>query len=329
MKSQIKGYLDRFTENISFKTKNKFFEDEKLLETISYRAALETLIDSSAANKKPHEIFYGVSDQFWYWLITEGTRRNERLADILPKFPDEFTQETFTGSKGDATLNEAFIYYKLFKKFYKQHRGNIADVNAMLDFGCGWGRFIRFFIKDVDSEKIWGADPMSEMIELCKSQNSWCRFEAINPAPPSHLPGDHFDLIYSYSVFSHLSEQFHLQLLDEIYRILRPGGIYMTTTRSRDFIVETAKMRARLGIDKEHPVQIGTSVAFPDTQKTLAEFDAGKYCFHGHDDSDRNYWGEAAIPKKYVVENWTPKFKLLEFHEMIPQNIIVVQKPFS
>jgi ubiquinone/menaquinone biosynthesis C-methylase UbiE len=55
----------------------------------------------------------------------------------------------------------------------------------MLDFGCGWGRMIRFFMKDIQTSKIWGSDPDKEMIEICKEQNKYCNFEHVNTYPPT------------------------------------------------------------------------------------------------------------------------------------------------
>ena len=85
---------------------------------------------------------------------------------------------------------------------------------------------------------LWGCDPVPEMIQLCEVQNKWASFKLINPNPPTSFPSNHFDMIYSFSVFSHLSEDFHFKVLNEIKRILKPGGIYMTTTRNRNFIYE-------------------------------------------------------------------------------------------
>ena len=72
--------------------------------------------------------------------------------------PEVSIQETYTGGSGDSTLREGFNAYRLFKKCYETHVGPIESCRAVLDFGCGWGRIIRFFLKDVEPEKLLGVD---------------------------------------------------------------------------------------------------------------------------------------------------------------------------
>jgi len=76
--------------------------------------------------------------------------------------PDEDVQLTFTGNIGDAVLLEGFSAYRVFKELYEVYVGPLATCENVLDFGCGWGRIIRFFLKDLDSIHLWGADPATE-----------------------------------------------------------------------------------------------------------------------------------------------------------------------
>src|SRR5262249_55761974 len=148
---------------------------------------------------------------------------------------DEEVQVRLTGDKGDSVLKEGFLAYKLFKRMYESYVGDIGQCDKVLDFGCGWGRIIRFFLKDLHPSRLYGADPLGEMIDLCKKTNRWCNFRLISTSPPSPFPDDTFDLIYSYSVFSHLSEEMHVRWLEDLSRILRPGGLLVATTREREY----------------------------------------------------------------------------------------------
>jgi 2-polyprenyl-3-methyl-5-hydroxy-6-metoxy-1,4-benzoquinol methylase len=51
---------------------------------------------------------------------------------------------------------------------------------------------------------------------------------------PSDYREGTFDMIYAYSVFSHLSEQCHLAWASEFARILKPGGTVCLTTQARN-----------------------------------------------------------------------------------------------
>jgi hypothetical protein len=79
-----------------------------------------------------------------------------------------------------------------------------------------WGQIIRFFLRDVDPSRLWGADPVADMIEFCRSTNRWCTFELTKTRPPTTFPPDTFDMIYAFSVFSRLSERMHEDWLIEL-----------------------------------------------------------------------------------------------------------------
>ena len=327
MKQLIKNYISKVTDNVVHKIIANSTEKASFVDNIAFQAASESILKNTTASSTPDEIFYGISDAFWYWLNTEGVRKNSMLRKILPGTPTNYIQEFFTGTHGDKSLNEGFGYYKVVKEQYQKYNGDIARAHNILDFGCGWGRIIRFFIKDIQSSKIWGCDPEEDMIKICKEQNKYCNFECIKSYPPTSFHDNTFDLIYSYSVFSHLSEDLHLRILQEIKRILRPGGIYITTTRKREFIEECAQLRERKDLATLNPAVAGSSVAFPDTKKSQSEFDEGLYCHHSFNDKKWPYWGETAISKKYVLDHWTETFTFLDFIEEIGQDVIIVQKP--
>ena len=91
-------------------------------------------------------------------MNTTGRRRRKAIARLLPKMPEVSIQELYTGSSGDVTLREGFDAYKIFKNSYETYVGPIGSCRAVLDFGCGWGRIIRFFLKDVEPERLSGVD---------------------------------------------------------------------------------------------------------------------------------------------------------------------------
>ncbi len=307
VKQLIKKGINKIFGNGSNQIKKQNNQNELLAENLAFRVSLETLLNINNIGKSPNEIFLGITDQFWFWLNTEGIRKSAALRNLLPGLADEITQKEFTGDTGDRTLWEGFYFYRLFKENFEKYKGNISTAKV-LDFGCGWGRIIRYFIKDMPASNLWGCDPTSEMITLCKEQNKWANFELINPDPPSSFPDDTFDMIYSFSVFSHLSEEFHFKVLQEIKRILKPGGIYMTTTRNRDFV--------------------SGCKAFIDIPKSLSIYDAGSYCHHNYNDTKWPYWGETAISKQYVLDRWTNEFTSLDYIYDNIQNLIIVQKPY-
>jgi SAM-dependent methyltransferase len=303
-------------------------------DVVAYQAALKMILSDSSTDKAPNETFSGISDDFWFWLHTEGYRSSPVLQSILPGMPDENIQLMFTGNKGDLVLNEGFSAYKLFKNLYASYIGPIDQCNSILDFGCGWGRIIRFFIKDIAPSKLWGCDPVEEMINICKEQNRRCNFKTIDAKPPSPFQDETFSLIYSFSVFSHLSEEMQKDLVAELSRILKPGGLLIATTRSRNFIEDCAKLRRRKDLDSVHEGPRSSTSAFLNTQECLSDYDSGRYCFSQlvHE-GEWSYWGEAAIPKDYVVHQWTQALTFVDYIDIYGglayQSIIVMRKPVA
>src|SRR5207253_7435957 len=52
-----------------------------------------------------------------------------------------------------------------------------------------------------------------------------------NTFPPTRYNNGIFDVVYAYSVFSHLSEDSHLAWAGEFARVLKPGGTVILTTQ--------------------------------------------------------------------------------------------------
>jgi SAM-dependent methyltransferase len=263
-------------------------------------------------------------------MNTVGRRRFKSIAHILPGLPGAAMQATFTGNAGDTTLLEGFRVYQVFKRCYESHVGPIGSCKGILDFGCGWGRIIRFWLRDVSPENVSGVDHSVEAIQACKETNRWSQFTLIEPNPPTSLPAGAYDLIYLFSVFSHLPEAMHWELLKEFRRLLVPGGLLIATTRARAFIEFCESLRHDPQL-KDKPNWLSqSSKVFPDTKASLDDYDAGKFCYGSLGAAGRwSFWGEACIPKLYVERRWSELFDVCEYiadPAVCPQNVIVAQK---
>jgi SAM-dependent methyltransferase len=105
---------------------------------------------------------------------------------------------------------------------------DLARADRVLDFGCGCGRTIRWFL-DADGPEWHGADVDREAVEWCAQHLSRGHFLATPPVPPLPYTDDHFDFVYCLSVFTHLDERMQDLWLAELRRVLRPGGVLLYT----------------------------------------------------------------------------------------------------
>jgi SAM-dependent methyltransferase len=260
----------------------------------------------------------------------EQTGDSHREADPFRlSLPAENVQIQFVGKAGDAALGEAQTLARAFKDLYKEHVGPFTESTRVLDYGCGWGRITRFFLKDVAAGNLLGVDCNDGIIDFCRESNPWARFELIDPMPPTNLPGDQFDLVFSYSVFTHLREDVHLALLDELGRLVKPGGLLILSVRPREFLSYCTTLTAVPGgYQKPEDALVGL---FPDAERALADFDDGRFVFAPYRYSSYGDWGgEACISRPYVEREWTSKLDLLDFIEdpdRFIQNLVVLRAP--
>jgi SAM-dependent methyltransferase len=293
----------------------------------SHASTLDRLIRKAGRDTAPHQLFHDVSDEFWLWAVTEGYRTEDRLRAILPSYPPEEVQCRFAGASGDDTMRDAFAIHQLVKSLAAQHLGR--PLESVLEFGCGWGRIVRLFVRDVAPDRLWGIDCLPAAIEICKTTNPHATFRLVDPFPPTTIADGTFDLVYAYSVFSHLSEAAHLAWLGEFNRILKPGGLLVATTRGREFILQCAEARAK---GEQRDWAMGTVLSFQDTDDALARYDRGEYVYEplgGGDVLDASFYGETCIPERYVRDRWSPLFEFvgyLDDRRLCQQNVAVARK---
>ena len=276
-------------------------------------------------------IFSGLDDEQWFALNTTGYRRYPELQAVLPSMPDANVQKDFIGSHGDSALCEAFRAYQAWRDLAAECNHPISRSSRVLDFGCGWGRTLRFFLRDLPAGNLLGLDVMPLAIDLCKHTNPWCDFRLTSAMPPTNLSSRSFDLIYLYSVFSHLSEEAVDAWVTEFARLMKPGGVLIATTWYRHYIEMCEQSRHR-PTPGTHP---GSVLAFTgDLQQWFSKYDRGEICHSpvgGGEALASSYYGETCIPVAYVQRNWADRFDFRKFIEAdntrFWQNVIVAQKP--
>lgn len=278
-------------------------------QVVRHEALLAELL-AAGTDRHPSEVFAGVPDDFWLWVNTDGRDTHPELAGLLPGVPDPEVQRRWTGKTGYATQEEGFRIHRVLREVHQRAAGPLAGAGPVLEFGCGWGRVIRYFLRDVAPGELHGSDLNGELIGFCESSNPWCSFNRNDVAPPLPYDDGTFAFVYAYSVFSHLPEWLHDLWLDELRRVTRPGGILALTVRPRRYIQHCEKARRGRVVDTA-PI---TVQMFPDAAGALADYDAGRYCFWPYDPTaDPPTWGEACVPEAYVRAEWADRFEVVDF----------------
>jgi len=126
----------------------------------------------------------------------------------------------------------------------------LEDAQRVLDFGCGCGRTVRWFLDRAGKTEFHGVDVDAEATSWCTAHHPAGRFTANDPYPPLPYAGDYFDVIYCVSVFTHLNEAMQNVWLKELNRILKPGGILLLTVYAK---------AVTLGLNEEGRQQLQSS----------------------------------------------------------------------
>lgn len=98
----------------------------------------------------------------------------------------------------------------------------------VLDFGCGAGRVVRHALAEDSTGEYWGCDIDSRSIEWLRANLRALHAFETEEWPPTQLPDGQFDLIYAFSVFTHLLDSWSAWLL-ELHRLLDHDGVLIVT----------------------------------------------------------------------------------------------------
>ncbi|PFU37172.1 methyltransferase [Bacillus cereus] len=250
----------------------------------------------------------------------------------VPTFPPEEIQKQFVGASYEHALYEAYLFYSYIKTYAQNLSVPLNKESKVLDFGCGWGRIIRFLFKDVSDQNLLGIDVDPAMITLCNETLGRGIYKTASPQPPVEFIHDNsLDIIFAYSVFSHLSEATAENWIKEFSRILRPGGIFIATTQARYFLDFCQQF-------KEHPELIQTgwhktlSQAFPDIHRAISDYESGNFVHSptgAGDVRNSSFYGETVIPMTYIKKHYEKYLKLRDFFDdvnRLPQALFVLQK---
>ncbi len=338
------GYFDEAVGY--FRAAQRMCSDREDLLVVNLIDALETLARSTGTNtqevvepqgnplprwledsaSKLHADAAQLTDEHWANVIFDSVAGKSFNGHMLPAFIDEDMQRTFVGSSGVGALIEAHRFIKVMLGQLGKHGLNFAEDSVAVDFGCGWGRYTRFMLKYIHPDNFYGFDVNSKMVEHCRKAFGMANFMKVGTMPPSPLRDGMVDLVFGYSVFSHLAPHCADAWITEFSRITRPGAIVIMTTQARGFINFCSEIR-RSG-NLSNPWYEALATSFVNSDQALQDYDRGNFVHAGHGQYDGTY-GESLIPRGYIEEAWCSDFELVDFIDdpsVLPQALFVLKR---
>lgn len=174
-------------------------------------------------------------DDFGLLALDMPSSDYPHLSSVLPRMADPKVQRSWTGSDGTVLLAQSLAFVRTLSQGYTELTGQPLGGRRVLDFGVGWGRLIRLMYHYSDPGQLYGCDPWDASLDICRQDGVKCHL-AQSDWIPETLPFDtSFDVIYAFSVFTHLSERVTRTALGALEKGLAPGGVLAITIRPVEY----------------------------------------------------------------------------------------------
>jgi len=184
----------------------------------------------------------------------------------------------------------------------------ITAYQRILDFGCGCGRVISPLADLHPGAQLAGCDIDHEAIAWCAGAlGHLAEFKPNGTAPPLPWADGAFDLVYGLSVFTHLPEDLQWAWLADLERVVRPGGLVLTTVLNPEAYDIPAEIKAAAATG-------GGFAYWADAATTEGLPGFYRLAYHSHD---------------YVRREWSRHFDVLHLgdHDLNDtQNAVLLQR---
>ena len=136
---------------------------------------------------------------------------------------DEFGRDYRSIHSKNIALSGADSFYFAEQKVLQIKKYEGQQRQSLLDVGCGDGAAEVFFNNEFSSWELHGIDVSETSIAQAVANNvpaTFSTYDGVNIPFPSGA----FDVVFVAAVLHHVSFSHHANLLEEIHRVLRPGG---------------------------------------------------------------------------------------------------------
>ena len=178
-------------------------------------------------------------DDLRYLVSLKNTWRiNKAFIKEQPdfKFPPSFlAYDAYGHTNWPVYYYTGIAHAKYISQLIKDNLENKAL--AICEWGCGPARILRHMPNFSEDRKfnLYGFDYNSRTIKWCREQIEGITFDCNSTSPPLPCDSNTFDCVYNLSVFTHLSKDMHFQWINELQRIVKPGGLIIITTHGDNF----------------------------------------------------------------------------------------------
>src|ERR1700682_191971 len=188
----------------------------------------------------------GLADQaFWLYgqlgralpttLVANARYRSRGADDGLPMPPSDMIFLVAGSSDISWFLKAGSLAAASITEAVRARGMSVAQLGAILDFGCGCGRVLRNW-HSLEQTRVCGTDYNPKLIEWCRTNLPFGEFQVNQLSPPLPYKSGEFDLVYALSVFTHLTEDLQFLWVKELSRVIKPGGYLVLSAHGESYI---------------------------------------------------------------------------------------------
>lgn len=157
----------------------------------------------------------------------------ERAPDGFPIPPLELVTLVIGAPDPEGFLSSGKLGVENLDSLLCKNGLDLSSFESILDFGCGCGRMIRHI---TTTGRLYGCDYNQEAITWAKDHLPIAQFCVNGLQPPTNYLSDTFDLIYAFSVLTHMPEELGKLWMIEFRRLLRPRGFLILSLHGEGYL---------------------------------------------------------------------------------------------
>jgi SAM-dependent methyltransferase len=161
-------------------------------------------------------------------LAARSRRLPRRGKDGLP-LPPAHLQVLVSGVASPRFEQKGAEAAASIREILRRTGGDIDGCRAVLDFGVGCGRIARHWAR-IEGPEWHACDYNPLLVRWCQENLPFLRTDKNELDPPLPYADASFDLVYAYSVFTHLTEPLQHRWMRELVRVIEPGGRIIFST---------------------------------------------------------------------------------------------------
>lgn len=207
--------------------------------------------------------------------------------------------------RGSLAAGGSSYYADLVAEALRTGGSPLEDGQRVLDFGASSGRVVRVLAAAYPGIEWHACDPDAPAIEWAQANLEGIHFFVADPDPPLPFPDGHLDAVAAIGIWTSYSESAALRWLEEMRRVIRPGGLLVLTTHG----LQSVELHAGEwgGWDRRRIAEVATAM-YTEGFKFVGAY--GKEGQHHRSTPD---WGQAFMTAEWVAARACPSWSIVEF----------------